>query len=73
MYLLKYSEKDKAFTEVEERLYNLSLGFKSEYSPGLKTVTLFDDREMIAEGLHAIKAHLDQVSGELRQWYYCDC
>ena len=73
MYILKYAQKDQAFREASEKLQSLSLGHKTTYQVRLKEVSLFDDRELVASGLPAILEHLDQVSGELGQWYYCSC
>ena len=73
MYILKYDEKDAAFKEVEERMLSLSLGFQTTQQKGLDSVSLFDNEELIANGKTAILAHLDEVSGELHQWYYCSC
>ena len=73
MYILKYAHKDQETAEAEERLRSLSLGFRSEQQPELKEVTLFDDAKVIAQGLSAIQSHLDEVSGELPQWYFCNC
>ena len=73
MYILKYNENNDPFREVEERMRSLSLGFKIEQQKEMDTVSLYDDEELIASGKTAILAHLDEVSGELHQWYYCSC
>ena len=73
MYILKYAEQDEQFKEVEERFRSLSLGFKKEYFASCKEVSLFDNEEMVAQGREAIQKHLDELSEELHQWYYCSC
>ena len=57
---------------VEERLLSLSLAFKKEQSQEVTIITL-EDGKTVVEGLEKIQSYLDQLQGELNQWYYCAC
>ena len=58
--------------ELEERLKELSLAYHSESQPELKELQLLDGKKQL-QGFAAIQAHLDELSKELHQWYYCNC
>lgn len=72
MITLKYATHSQEVLELEESLKNLSLAFKTEENKAL-CQPILEDGELILEGERAIKAHLDKLSGELKQWWYCDC
>lgn len=57
--------------EVRERLEQLSLAYRWEEST-IEEITLQDGQQLI-KGKSAILAFLDQLAGELQQWYYCSC
>ena len=73
MYIVKYAQEDEQFKEVIDRFRSLSLGFKTEQLKACKEVSLYDNEDLIAKGVSAIQSHLDELSGELHQWYYCSC
>ncbi|MCR9287284.1 MAG: hypothetical protein NXI23_07885 [Bacteroidetes bacterium] len=72
MFLLKFAEKNKEAKEVENRLKQLSLSFKSEIDESITSVVLEEDGTQFS-GLESINNHLEKVSSELNSWYYCDC
>lgn len=72
MFLLKFAEKNKEAKEVENRLKQLSLSFKSEVDESITSVVLEEDGTQFS-GLESINNHLEKVSSELNSWYYCDC
>lgn len=72
MITLQYAEHNAQVAELEERLTELSLAFQSKPQPQLLHVQLMDGTKKV-EGYSAIQAHLDELSKELHQWYYCNC
>jgi hypothetical protein len=72
MFIIKYKSKDAKLEELEDRFRELSLAFKIEQVDQVEELTLFDGTLQVV-GYEAIKSHLDQLSGELRHWYYCGC
>ena len=72
MITLQYAERNAQVGEVEERLKSLSLAFESKTVPQVVKLQLIDGTEQV-EGSAAIQAHLDELSQELHQWYYCNC
>lgn len=72
MITLQYAERNAQVTEIEERLKSLSLAFKSQSVPETVDLQLLDGTKQV-QGLVEIQAHLDELSQELHQWYYCNC
>lgn len=72
MMTLQYIEHNQQVVEVEERLKELSLAFQTQVQPQLAQLQLVDGEQQI-EGFVAIQTHLDELSKELHQWYYCNC
>lgn len=72
MITIHYQQKDQDLERIEERLKSLSLAYKVEQDPAVKEPTLKDGLET-AKGETAIQTYLDQLKGELGQWYYCAC
>lgn len=72
MITLQYAERNAQVGEVEERLKSLSLAFESKTVPQVVKLQLIDGTKQV-EGSAAIQAHLDELSQELHQWYYCNC
>lgn len=72
MITLQYAERNAQVTELEERLKELSLAFQSEAKPQLQALQLVDGKKQL-QGFPAIQTHLDELSKELHQWYYCNC
>lgn len=62
----------QVYKDVEERLLSLSLAFKKEQLEGITAITLEDGKTVVV-GKEKIQAYLDQLQGELNQWYYCAC
>lgn len=58
--------------QVEQQLKTLSLAYQKEENPNLSHPTLSDGIKQV-EGLEAIQQYLEELSGELGQWYYCSC
>lgn len=72
MITLQYAERNAQVEEVEDRLKSLSLAFESKTAAQSVKLQLIDGSKQI-QGLAAIQAHLDELSQELHQWYYCNC
>lgn len=72
MYILRSHSKTKEMIEIEDRLKNHSLAYKVELDDNLEILSL-KDNDLSILGFTAIVKHLDELSGELNQWYYCDC
>lgn len=69
---LKFAKPSVLVKELEENLRELSLAYKTEVDDTLDHPLLIDG-DLTLEGGQAIKNHLDQLSGELKKWWYCDC
>ena len=72
MFILKYAQKNAEVTEIEDRLKQMSLSFKLEKREDLSEIILEEDKTRFS-GFKSINDHLDQLSGELNSWYYCNC
>jgi hypothetical protein len=72
MITLKFAQPTNESQQIEERLKELSLAYKTETSISSKQVELTDGTTNV-QGHEAIQNYLDQLSGELNQWYYCAC
>ena len=72
MLQFKYPVKSDAVTELEDRLQQLSLAFKSEMDAALEMPILIEGTTTIS-GLQNIVGHLDQLAGELYIWRHRNC
>lgn len=72
MITLYYSKKTAGVTQLEERLIEMSLGYKIKEKGKISTVELRDGDQRY-KGFVAIHKHLDEVQGELKKWWYCNC
>lgn len=70
--ILEFQKKDKDSKEIEERLKELSLAYKTIDNQDSTEIILIDSSEKVI-GKEAILEHLEKLSGELNQWYYCNC
>lgn len=64
MLHLKSPEKTDSIKEMEERLTNLSLAFKSTVEAELETPVLLDGK-IVVKGIGQIKKHIDQLEIEI--------
>jgi hypothetical protein len=64
MLHLKYPEKTTAIKEMEERLANLSLAFKSTIEAELENPVLYDGK-IVVKTMELIKKHVDQLEIEI--------
>ncbi|MEZ4934450.1 MAG: hypothetical protein R2788_20275 [Saprospiraceae bacterium] len=64
MLQLKYPEKTTAIKEMEERLANLSLAFKSTIEAELENPVLYDGK-IVVKTMELIKKHVDQLEIEI--------
>ena len=71
MYILQYSNEQQ-IQEVKARLEQLSLAFSIEQKDDIPGVQLLEGKKIVV-GQQSILQHLDELSGELHQWYYCNC
>lgn len=72
MITLKFAQPTNESQQIEERLKELSLAYKTETNISSKQVELTDGITNV-QGHEAIQNYLDQLSSELGQWYYCAC
>lgn len=72
MIIISYPAEDKALDQITEKLQELSLAFQTEASSGLADIQLEDGLRTVV-GKVDILEYLDQLQGELKQWYYCSC
>lgn len=72
MIVLKIPAKEAKFLPIVDRLKSLSLAFRQEENAEVKEITL-EDGKSVVEGVQKIEQYLDQLQGELHQWYYCSC
>ena len=72
MYILKFAHRNPETTALEERLRQVSLGFKTEEVTELEAPQLYHG-ELLATGFEDIMAHLEELASELEHWYYCAC
>ena len=72
MIILKVPENHKDANKIEDRLKSLSLAYKRVTEKKISDIQLADGATEI-EGFKAIEGYLDQLQGELNQWYYCAC
>lgn len=72
MYTIIYKEEDKLFTEIVERMQDLSLAYALKVDRSAKNTTLqASDGEW--SGNKDIMSHLTQMEEDLKKWHYCDC
>ena len=69
---LHYATANAEYDEIIDRLKSLSLAFTAEKAPNNSALKLVDSGVTI-DGKDAILKHLDELAGELHQWYYCNC
>ena len=72
MIVIRYNKKSEGINLIEERLKEMVLGHKLELMKNAKEVVLIEGKEKI-EGFAGIHKYLDEIQGELKQWWYCDC
>ena len=72
MLIFKYPERTPAVQTIEERLAELVVAHQIQTDEQLKAPVLEDGTRML-EGTQAIHHHLDELQGELKQWWYCAC
>ncbi len=68
LYLNKNVE---SHMEIKQRMDDMRLAYETE-EVKLSEITLEDGKEKYA-GVQATIEHLDEIAGELHQWYYCNC
>lgn len=72
MITLKFASYSSTVEQLEESLKSLSLAFRLEVDDSIEEPIL-KDGDLSVTGEKAIQAHLEKLSGELKQWWYCDC
>jgi hypothetical protein len=72
MIIISYPQKDAVLERVLEKLKELSLAHKTRASPDIKVIQLEDGISKV-QGASAIQQYLEELAGELDQWYYCSC
>ena len=72
MITLKYGTKNAAVERVENYLEQLSLAYQIDEKRSNRKLVL-KDGNLEVKGENAILEHLEELKGELGQWYYCSC
>ena len=72
MITISYPAKDAAFDRVISKLKELTLAYQLDDAQKPEELILEDGQKTVA-GEAAIQAYLEQLEGELGQWYYCSC
>lgn len=72
MITIHYQQKDQQLERIEEKLKSLTLAYKTQQDSAIQQPTLKDGLETII-GEPAIQTYLEQLEGELGQWYYGAC
>ncbi len=71
MIKLKFVEKDDPVTEILDRLKKMALAFKEESLEQGEVELEHSDIQL--EGEKAIHQYLDEIEGQLGEWWYCAC
>jgi len=69
---LEYNVSNAIVAEIEDKLKELSLAFKTAQTSKRQSPVLVDGKKEIV-GQKAILEHLRLLESELNSWYYCDC
>ncbi len=72
MITLQYSKYTAEIEFLESRLKEMALTYKIEQVKALPQPN-FDDGTTRVEGIKNIKEQLNQLEGELKDWWYCSC
>ena len=72
MITLRFATRSEEIDQVEERLKEMVLGYEIKKSKKYQTVELVEGDERII-GIVAIQKYLDDIQGELKNWWYCEC
>lgn len=72
MFILYYQNENAEVKEVVNLFETHSLAYKKELNDDYAQITL-KDGEVSILGSAAIITHLETLSQELNQWYFCDC
>lgn len=62
------NKEHKLYLEIQEKLDELQVSYRMQYSSGKP---FLKDGEFMVKGEKEIFSYLDELSGELNQWYYC--
>lgn len=72
MIVLQYSTLTDEVKEVQSRLESLVLSHKVEETENLNEPILISGKDRFS-GKQEISAFLEELGGELQQWYHCAC
>lgn len=72
MITISYPQKNAVLERVLEKLKELSLAHKATANPYINIIQLEDGISKV-QGEAAIQKYLEELAGELDQWYYCSC
>ncbi|MFK7903851.1 MAG: hypothetical protein AB8B69_01940 [Chitinophagales bacterium] len=70
--ILKYQKRTAEVLEIEEKLTELSLAYKTELQEDAIQPILFESGQNV-EGKEAIFLRIEEIAGELHKWYYGSC
>lgn len=72
MITISYPQKDTALERVLEKVKELSLAHRTAVNPDINVIQLEDGISKV-QGEADIQQYLEELAGELDQWYYCSC
>ena len=70
--VLQFSEKTPQVIDLENRLVELALQYRLEQLESIDQPVLKEGQNAYV-GFSDISSFLDQMEGERKQWYYCNC
>lgn len=71
MITLTYRQPSQEVKHIKEKLASLSLAYADQIDQ--EHAIALRDNEEIYIGQASIEQYLQQLEGELDQWYYCNC
>ena len=72
MIKVRFSQRDNQLADILERLRHLSLAFREEEDRSVEEPELQDSDRKIS-GNAEIHDYLDEIEGQLGEWWYCSC
>ena len=72
MLTLSYPQPSTKLQDIEEQLQSVALAYKAVQQADLTQPKLEDGLQTV-EGEAAIQKYVEQLLGEMGQWWYCSC
>ncbi len=71
MITITYRQPSQEVDLIKDKLASMSLAYKDQVNDE-HPIALRDNDDLYI-GMESIQQYLQQLEGELNQWYYCDC